>query len=114
MRSGKNTRDPAPVGEFEVYIHSTGLSLWEVIGVLDLLAVKRSHVSNWCWVHALTAAQSDPLTAARSWVGVDETQIKIDDKTKWFYGTTDAESKLLLETDVFGRCWTGPRYLPPS
>ncbi|PSQ63658.1 MAG: IS6 family transposase [Halobacteriales archaeon SW_8_66_22] len=104
----ENERTPTPVRVFGVRLHSMGLSLREVVAVLDLLGVDRSHGAVWGWTHDLAEAQSDPPTAAPSRVAVDEKQIEVDGEEKWLYAAIDTESKLLLEIDVYSRCGTDP------
>ena len=41
-------------------------------------------------------------------VAVDEKQIEVDGEKKWLYAAIDADSKLLLEIDVFSRRRTDP------
>ena len=105
----ENERTPTPVRVFGVRLHSMGLSLREVVAVLDLLGVDRSHGAVWGWTHDLAEAQSDPPTAAPSRVAVDEKQIEVDGEEKWLYAAIDTESKLLLEIDVYSRRGTTPR-----
>ncbi len=104
----ENERTPTPVRVFGVRLHSMGLSVREVVSVLDLLGVDRSHGAIWNWTHTLSEAQSDPPTATPSRVAVDEKQIEVDGEKKWLYAAIDTESKLLLEIDVFSRRGTDP------
>ena len=99
----ENERTPTPVRVFGVRLHSMGLSVREVIAVLDLLGVDRSHGAIWNWTHTLAEAQGDPPTAKPSQVAVDEKQIVVDGEAKWLYAAIDTESKLLLEIDVYSR-----------
>ncbi len=85
-----------------------GLSVREVVAVLELLGVDRSHGAIWNWTHILSEAQSEPPTATPSRVAVDEKQIVVDGEKKWLYAAIDTESKLLLEIDVFSRRGTDP------
>ncbi len=85
-----------------------GLSVREVVAVLDLLGVDRSHVAVWNWTHDLAEAQADPPTAKPSRVAVDEKQIEVDGEKKWLYAAIDTESKLLLDIDVYSRRGTDP------
>lgn len=84
-----------------------GLSVREVVSVLDLLGIDRSHSAIWSWTHTLSEAQSDPPTAQPSRLAVDETQIEVDGE-KWLYAAIDTESKLLLEIDAYSRRGTDP------
>ncbi|AFZ71486.1 IS6 family transposase [Natronobacterium gregoryi] len=104
----ENERTQTPVRVFGVRLHSMGLSVREVVAVLEFLGIGRSHGAVWNWTHKLWEAQSDPPTAAPSRVAVDEKQIEVDGETKWLYATIDTESKLLLEIDVFSRRGTDP------
>ncbi len=104
----ENDRTPAPVRVFGVRLHSMGLSVREVVSVLELLGIDRSHGAIWNWTHTLSEAQSDPPTASPSRVAVDEKQIEVDGEKKWLYAAIDTESKLLLEIDVFSRRGTDP------
>jgi len=104
----ENERTPTPVRVFGVRLHSMGLSVREVVAVLDLLGVDRSHGAVWNWTHDLAESQADPPTAAPSRVAVDEKQIEVDGETKWLYAAIDTESKLLLEIDVYSRRGTDP------
>ncbi|WP_114578994.1 IS6 family transposase [Saliphagus sp. LR7] len=104
----ENERTPTPVRVFGVRLHSMGLSVREVVAVLELLGVDRSHGAIWSWTHTLSDAQSDPPTAAPSRVAVGEKQIEVDGDKKWLYAAIDTESKLLLEIDVFSRRGIGP------
>lgn len=85
-----------------------GLSVREVVSVLDLLGIDRSHGAVWNWMHKLSEEQSSPPTAAPSRVAVDETQIEVHGEKKWLYAAIDTESKLLLEIDVYSRRGTDP------
>jgi putative transposase len=85
-----------------------GLSLREIVAVLDWLGVDRSHGAVWNWTHTLAEAQDDPPTAEPSRVAVDETQIEVEGENKWLYAAIDTESKLLLEIDVYSRRGIGP------
>ncbi|ELZ15678.1 IS6 family transposase [Natrinema limicola] len=104
----ENERTPTPIRGFGVRLHSMGLSVREVVAVLDLLGVDRSHGAVWNWTHDLAESQADPPTAAPSRVAVDEKQIEVDGETKWLYAAIDTESKLLLEIDVYSRRGTDP------
>ncbi|WP_252698660.1 IS6 family transposase [Natronosalvus vescus] len=104
----ENERTPTPVRVFGVRLHSMGLSVREVVAVLELLSIDRSHGAIWNWTHTLSEAQSDPPTAAPSRVAVDEKQIEVDGEKKWLYAAIDTKSKLLLEIDVFSRRGTDP------
>ena len=104
----ENERTATPVRVFAVRLHSMGLSLREVVAVLDWLGVDRSHGAVWNWTHKLSATQSDPPTAEPSRVAVDEKQIEVDGEKKWLYAAIDTESKLLLEVDVYSRRGTDP------
>ena len=104
----ENERTPTPVRVFGVRLHSMGLSLREVVVVLEWLGVDRSHGAVWNWTHTLSEEQPDPPTAKPSRVAVDEKQIEVDGEEKWLYAAIDVESKLLLEIDVFGRRGTDP------
>ncbi|WP_255191956.1 IS6 family transposase [Natronobeatus ordinarius] len=104
----ENERTPTPVRVFGVRLHSMGLSVREVVAVLELLGIDRSHGAIWNWTHKLSEAQSDPPTAQPSRVAVDEKQIEVDGEKKWLYAAIDIESKLLLEIDVFSRRGTDP------
>ncbi|WP_254532729.1 IS6 family transposase [Natrinema gelatinilyticum] len=105
----ENERTPTPVRVFGVRLHSMRLSVREVVAVLELLGIDRSHGAIWNWTHTLSEAQSDPPTAQPSRVAVDEKQIEVDGEKKWLYAAIDTESKLLLEIDVFSRRGTDPR-----
>ncbi|ELY25837.1 transposase [Natrialba magadii ATCC 43099] len=85
-----------------------GLSVREVVVVLELLGIDRSHGAIWNWTHKLSEVQSDPPTAQPSRVAVDEKQIEVDGEKKWLYTAIDTESKLLLEIDVYSRRGTDP------
>ncbi|TYL36074.1 IS6 family transposase [Natronococcus pandeyae] len=104
----ENERTPTPVRVFGVRLHSMGLSVREVVPVLELLGVDRSHGAIWNWRHTLAEVQGDPPTAEPSRIAVDETQIEVDGEKRWLYAAIDTESKLLLEIDVFGRRGTDP------
>ena len=49
-----------------------------------------------------------PATAEPSRVVVDEKQITVDGEKKWLYAAVDADSKLLLNIEVFSRRGTDP------
>jgi|GEM_PF-107833 len=104
----ENERTPTPVRVFGVRLHSMGLSVREVVAVLDLRGVDRSHGTVWNWTHDLAESQADPPMAAPSRVAVDEKQIKVDGEKNWLYAAIDTESKLLLEIDVHSRRGIGP------
>ncbi len=104
----ENECTPTPVRVFWVRLHSMGLSVREVVTVLELLGIDRSHGATWNWTHKLSEAQSDPPTAQPSRVAVDEKQIEVDGEKKWLYAAIDTESKLLLEIDMFSRRGTNP------
>ena len=72
----ENERTPTPVRVFGVRQHSMGLSVREVVAVLELLGIDRSHGAIWNWTHKLSEAQRDPPTAQPSRVAVDEKQIE--------------------------------------
>jgi len=63
---------------FRVPLYSMGFPLREVVAVLELIGVDRSHGSVWNWTHDLAEAQDDPPTAEPSRVAVDEKQIEVD------------------------------------
>jgi len=96
----ENERTPTPVNVFGVRPHSMGLSVREVVAVVEFLGIDRSHGAVWNWTHALAEAQADPPTAEPSRVAVDEKQIRVDGKRKWLYAAVDTESKLLLKIGV--------------
>ena len=74
----ENGRTPTPVRCFAVRLHSMGLSVREVEGVLAWLGVDRCHQAVWNWKEKLAETQSDPPTATLSRVAVDEKQIEVD------------------------------------
>ena len=104
----ENERTPTPVRCFAVRLHSMGLSVREVEGVLDWLGVDRCYQAVWNWKEKLAETQSDPPTAEPSRVAVDEKQIEVDGEKKWLYAAIDTDSKLLLEVDVYSRRGTDP------
>lgn len=62
----ENERTPTSVRVFGMRLHSMGLSVREVVAVLDLLGVDRSHGAVWNWTHKLSVAQSDLPTFPRA------------------------------------------------
>ena len=80
-----------------------GLSLREVVAVLDLLGIDRSHGAVWNWTHDLAETQPDPPTVEPSRVAVDEKQIEVDGEAKWLYAAIDTDSKCILDIDVYSR-----------
>ena len=104
----ENERTPTPVRCFAVRLHSMGLSVREVEGVLAWLGVDRCYQAVWNWKEKLAEEQSDPPTAKPSRVAVDEKQIEVDGEKKWLYAAIDTDSKLLLEVDVYSRRGTDP------
>jgi transposase-like protein len=104
----ENERTPTPVRCFAVRLHSMGLSVREVEGVLAWLGVDRCYQAVWNWKEKLAEEQSDPPTAEPSRVAVDEKQIEVDGEKKWLYAAIDTDSKLLLEVDVYSRRGTDP------
>lgn len=54
----ENERIPTPVKVFAVRLHSMGLSLREVVAVLDWLGFDRSHGAVWNWTHTLESVAS--------------------------------------------------------
>jgi len=99
----ENERTPTPVRVFGVRLHSMGLSLREVEGVLELLDVDVCFQAVWNWKETLAQEQSDPPTIEPSQVAVNEKQIKVDGEKKWLYAAIDIESRLLLKVDVYSR-----------
>lgn len=65
MRSGQ-TSAPHTLTGVGVRLHSMGLSLREVVAVLDLLGVDRSHGAIWNWTHTLAETQRDLPTFPRA------------------------------------------------
>jgi transposase-like protein len=104
----ENERTPTPVRVFGVRLHSMGLSLREVVAVLNLLGIDRSHGAVWNWTHDLAETQSDPPTVEPSRVAVDEKQIEVDGEAKWLYAAIDTDSKCILDIDVYSRRGTDP------
>ena len=58
----ENERTPRFVRVFGMRLHSVGLSLREVVAVLDLLEIDRSHEAVSNWKHDLAETQLDPPT----------------------------------------------------
>ena len=85
-----------------------GLSLREVVAVLDLLGIDRSHGAVWNWTHDLAETQSDPPTVEPSRVAIDENQIEVDSEAKWLYAAIDTDSKCILDIDMYSRRGTNP------
>ena len=104
----ENERNPTPVRVLGVRPHSMGLSVREVVAVLEFLGIDWSHGAVWNWTHDLAEAQADPPTAEPSRVAVDEKQVRVDGEEKWLYAAIDTESKLLLEVDVYSCRGTDP------
>ena len=104
----ENERTPTPVRVFGVRLHSMGLSVREVVAVLEWLGVDRSHGAVWNWTHKFAEHQEDPPTAAPSRVAVDEKQIEVAGEKKWLFAAIDLDSKLVLEVDVYSRRGTDP------
>ena len=76
-----------------------GLSLQEIVAVLEWLDVDRSHGTVRNWTHTLSEAQADlPSTK----------KFPVDGEKKWLYAAIDTDSKLLLEVEVFSRRGTDP------
>lgn len=105
----ENERTPTPLRRFELRLHTTGLSIRKMVGILELLGVDRSHSAVWNWVYTLSEAQQDLSTTQPSRVAVEEKQIEIGGEKKWLYAAVDVDSKLLIEVDVFSRRGTTPR-----
>ena len=61
----ENERTPTPVRCFAVRLHSMGLSVREVEGVLDWLGVHRCYQAVWNWKEKLAEEQSDPRRLCR-------------------------------------------------
>ena len=62
----ENERTPTPVRHFAVRLHSMGLSVREVEGVLTWSGVDRCYQAVWNWKEKLVEAQSDPPTRSFS------------------------------------------------
>ncbi len=65
----------------------------------------RPHGAIWAWTHRLADRQPNPPTAQPSRVTVDETAIRVNGQWRWLYAAIEAESKLVLDADVFS--WRG-------
>lgn len=91
----ENERMPTPLHCFAVQRYSMGLSLREIEAVLDWLGVGCCHQAIWYWNKTRAESQSEPPTAAPSWVTVD-----VEDIDKHTYTTEDLQ-------EVFDdeRCW---------
>jgi len=74
----ENERTPTLDSVFGVRLDSMGLSMREVVAVLETLGIDRSHGAVWNWTHDLAEAQDDPPTAEPSRVAVDEKQIEVE------------------------------------
>jgi hypothetical protein len=61
----ENERTPTPVRCFAVRLHSMGLSVREVEGVLDWLGVGHCYQAVWNWKEKLAEKQSDPPSENR-------------------------------------------------
>ena len=61
----ENERTPTPVRRFAVRLHSMGLSVREVEGVLAWVGVDRCYQAVWNWKEKLAEAQSDPRRLRR-------------------------------------------------
>jgi transposase-like protein len=104
----ENERTPTPVRVFGVRLHSMGLSLREIVVVLDWLDIDRTHGAVWNWTHKLADSQRDPPTAEPSRIAVDETAVEVDGERHWLYAAVDVETKLLLDVELFSRRGTDP------
>ncbi len=62
----ENERTPTPVRVSGVRLHSMGLSVREVVSVLESLGIDRSHGAIWNWTYKLSEAQNDPPTSTRA------------------------------------------------
>jgi hypothetical protein len=62
----ENERTLTLVRVFGVQLQSMRLSPREVVVVLDLLGIDRSHRAVWNWTHDLAETQSDPPTVEPS------------------------------------------------
>ena len=97
-RSGERAHpDTTPVRVFGVRLRSMRLSLRDVVAVLELLGIDRSHGAVWNWTHTLSDEQRGPPTASPSRVAVDEKQIGVDGEEKWLYAAIDPDRS---------RCWS--------
>jgi len=68
----ENERTPTAVRRFAIRLHSTGLSVREVEGILAWLGVDHCYQAVWNWKEKLAETQSNPPTAAPSQVAVDK------------------------------------------
>ncbi len=68
----ENERTPTSVRVFVMRLHSMGLSMQEVVAVIEFLGVDRSHGAVWNRTHDLAEAQADPPTVESSRVAADE------------------------------------------
>ncbi len=62
----ENEHTPTPVRVSGVRLLSMGLSVREVVSVLELLGVDRSHGAICNWTHKLSEAQSDTPTFTKT------------------------------------------------
>ncbi len=58
----ENERIPTPVRMFGVCLHSIGLSVREVVAVLALLGVDRSHGAVWNWTQTFGGSEHPPTS----------------------------------------------------
>lgn len=77
--------------------------------ILAELGVERTHGAVWNGVHRLADSVLDPPRAKPSRVAVDETAGKINGEWSWLYAAIDLDTKLILNTQLFGRHGTDPR-----
>ncbi|NHN42935.1 IS6 family transposase [Halorubellus sp. JP-L1] len=99
----ENERTPTPVRRVGVRLHTAGLSIREMVAILELLGVHPSHDVVWQWKHRLADSEPDPPTAWPSRVAVDETAVQIGPEWYWLYAAVDLDSLYLLDIGVFSR-----------
>jgi putative transposase len=74
----ENERTPTPMRCFAVQLHSMGLSVRGIEGVLARLGVDRCYQAVRNWKEKLPETQSDLPTAEPSRVAVDQREIEVD------------------------------------
>ena len=87
-----------------IQMHMAGLSLSNIVSVLDNLGVKRSRKAVHDWVQK---ADLQPVSGkSPNQVAVDETVIRINDQQFWLYAATNPKTNEILHLRLFSTTTT--------
>jgi len=89
---------PRLLMKFSIQLHLAGLSLSNIVSILEIFGVERARPTVHKWVHKAELQPEDGHS--RGHVAVDETVIRLNDEQYWLYAAVDPGTIELLHKQL--------------